>query len=456
MIFKTVEIIKTEENNHYLEWEMSPEFTGDIVDNYNFKISWSNSPSAGFVFVEDENGVSIVIDGALGPLSYTHPRKQYDFTIGYYYRIHCIAKDPPNNEKISNIQYIGMALEGYHEVMKRNEYLLYSQYAGNPSTVIKRKTWGTHCPLCWDNLRRQTTKSKCPTCNGTGLVVGYYQPIEVQISYETSPKDATHTQTGMDVFSTIGARMSNYPIVRPGDIVINNDTNRRYKINSPVHTTELPLRATYNNGAPVLSKQNYVISQLLVLKEIVSSDPEYDLRPGNITDVPQIEEPGSGAFINFHKPVTVTDPLNITIDQYLTLKYNVDDFYIENRQLRSVSGNSETMIKISGEDINFLNRVIYSKNDGTIGVANKDVSISYNKVIGINVSLAMTGQNIIIKRNGIITDDDWNWIMGKHVFFDNSGVLTQVYSKVGFYMPIAIPVTPTSILILLSRPILFK
>lgn len=452
MVFKEIEVIKTQENNHYIEWDMTPEFNGDLTDDYNFKISWSEDPSSGFIFVTDEHNVQIVIDGADGPLSYTHPRRQNDFSINYYYKIHCIKKDSPFTEIVSDAQFIGDAFQGFHLVMKRNEQLLMDQYAGNPSTVIKKKSFGTHCTNCWDNLRKQTYKSKCPICNGTGLVVGYYQPISIQIAWGASQSVGVVQESGKDVTGQIQVRMSNYPIVKPGDLIINNDTNRRYKILSPISRSEAPLRATFEDGVRKLSRSNYIVSQLLILKEIVSSDPEYDLRPGNISEVPQIEEPG-GAFINFHKAATGTAPINVNSNQVVSLSYSSNDFYLESGVLRSRQTPSDISF-VAGEDFIEINKAVYVNNDGSIGIAKYDVEKCFNRVIGVNVSIGLKDSLIVVKLSGIVNNELWDWVLGRNIFFDDNGSLTQTYIRNLFWQPIATPVSATSLLINIQRPIL--
>ncbi len=78
MEFSFVEVIKTKENWFYIEWDMTPD-PGESVDDYKFQIWWSFDPASGFIAVTDESGDPIEIDGAVGPLSYTHEHNQYNF-----------------------------------------------------------------------------------------------------------------------------------------------------------------------------------------------------------------------------------------------------------------------------------------------------------------------------------------------------------------------------------------
>lgn len=276
MIFSSVEVIKTIENEFFIEWDLisdDPPITDDYIDNYFFNIYWSKHPENEFETINDVDGYPIEIDGYTGPLSYTHRIKQYEFNVDHYYKVFAVNKIDPNYSFFSNVVFIGMHYNGIHDTMRHAEYILYNMYHGEPCKLYKRKNSGTRCTKCWSEERQQRILSFCDVCNSTGFVSGFFSPIVVQISFGASHKISVPQQNWENVFLLNEARMSNYPIVRPKDLIVNNDNNKRFVI-SKVDVTKLP---KLSESSAILSKQNYIISQILTIDEIVSSDNEYDV-----------------------------------------------------------------------------------------------------------------------------------------------------------------------------------
>jgi hypothetical protein len=268
MIFSFVEVVKTSDNYHYIEWDMDQSYP---PDDYFFEIYWSNDPVSQFQVIIDDLGEPIVIDGSIGPLTYTHQRFHYDFNQNFYYKICAILKIDITQLFYSDVAYTDNKSDGIHKTIVFNEQTLYNNYSGEECKIIKRKTFGMRCTECWSDYRRQSSKSHCPKCNNTGFLIGYYSPIICQISMDSDPKRNDLRQDGEDPTTIKRARLSNYPIVRNKDLIVTINDNKRYKIIN-VETTKLP-RLSLNSQ--VLSRQNYILSQLLTIEEIVSSDQEF-------------------------------------------------------------------------------------------------------------------------------------------------------------------------------------
>ena len=307
MIFSLVEVIKTKNNQFFIEWdlELSPTTTlspvttsttptpySDSIDDYNFEIHWARDPATGFLPVLDAQGNPIEIDGAIGPLSYLHQLEQYDFNQDSYYKIKAIKKDL-SESFFSSIVFVGMYFDGVHDTIRYAEDVLYRFYHGEPCLLIKRKSFGARCTKCWSKERQQRILSHCDICNNTGYIAGFYKPISVQISFDSDPKKSDSQKEFENVFDTKRARLSNHPIVRPKDIIVNLDDDVRYVI-THVETTKLPKLSVYERS---LSKQNYIVSQLLILETIVTNDDEYKIDIDNITDIPITDEGNTGDII---------------------------------------------------------------------------------------------------------------------------------------------------------------
>ena len=305
MIFTEIEVTKTKDNFFYIYWDAAPSPTttpdpsittttpapSELVDDYNFQIYWARDPASGFLPVLGFDGNPVQIDGAIGPLSYLHRLNQYDFNQDSYYKVLAINKIDPTINLFSSISFVGIFFDGVQDTIHYVEDLLYRNYSGEKCLVIKRKSFGARCTNCWSSERQQMIKSHCDICHGTGYLAGWYQPIPIQISFDSNPNSSNSEKEWENVFNVKRARLSNYPIVRPKDMIINLVENKRYVVNSPVETTKLPKKGDINDP---LSNQSYLLSQILTLQELNTDDNEYNLDIDNITAIPESDEGDTG------------------------------------------------------------------------------------------------------------------------------------------------------------------
>ena len=93
------------------------------------------------------------------------------------------------------------------------------------------------------------------------------------MAFDSDNRKSDSQRNFEDVYNSIRARTSNYPIIRPKDIIVNKDEYKRYVVLF-VETTKLPKHA---ESGIILSKQNYIVSQLLTLQELNPDDNEYNI-----------------------------------------------------------------------------------------------------------------------------------------------------------------------------------
>jgi hypothetical protein len=458
MRFSKVEVIKTKENYFFLEWDVYSDNPDDIpaetVDDFQFKIYWSFDPASGFIAIQDEDGDDITIDGAIGPLAYTHPYAQYDFNKDRYYKIKMINKDDQSVVTFSEMVYIGRYKDGIHEVIKYNESLLYNNYHGEPSVIVKRKSTGARCTECWSSARQQRTKSHCETCNGTGFVTGYYQPIKAQISFDSDPKATDPGKTGESVFDSKRCRLSNYPIVRPKDLIINLDDYKRYVI-VRVETTKLP---NLSKDKQTLSRQNYIISQIVTLEELNTDDDEYRMDIDNIPQPDPGDDGGSGTLPQYsrHDPATVDEPLSIDDAQHISFIYNSEDFELVDGVFTLKGSGSGLTEVIEAAEVFFEPlRVVALDDDGKGILADSLTPGHMDRVIGIALNAAIIGDNLTVRKFGRISNSEWTWVMGQRIFLGEDGALTQtVPVSPQFWMPVAQPMSETDIDVNIKLPVI--
>ena len=241
-----------------VSWSSLPFTSGS-----SFLLQKSTSPKSGWrVIAKLTTADSSFLD--------THANNTMNRHDTEYYRI-----VNPTSKKV-----IGLArAEGYidpygAEIARRHRVQLVHGKMGNKSYVFHRMHNSTRCPDCWDDILQKRSRVNCATCNSTGYIQGYYNPIEVYISF--GPEQVSVSQQ-LDGPATAPNRVqcwtSNYPIINVGDIIIESGSNRIWDVGSVGLTM-------YRR---VITKQD------LVLNREDGDDPIYSL----IGRLPTSEEGGT-------------------------------------------------------------------------------------------------------------------------------------------------------------------
>jgi hypothetical protein len=153
--------------------------------------------------------------------------------------------------------------------MIRLNSLLFREFTGRPTLVYQLRTFGERCAVCYDSVTQRRLTANCAHCYGSTFARGYHYPIYayVQISPETrAPQPQETLQTHQ---ATTQARMSIYPIVKSGDLIIERE-GARWRVQSVQFTERL--------RAPV--------QQILTITRVPEGDAEYKLPVVWDADVP--------------------------------------------------------------------------------------------------------------------------------------------------------------------------
>jgi hypothetical protein len=242
------------------------------VDDYNFYLLWSFSPTDGFHFVTDSSGTTVVIDGAVGPLHHIHYVKHTPHNREQYYKIRAQKKTDPAAYRDFPVLSMNDKTDGVIETIAYAEYMLNQYYIGDPVYVLKRKTDGGRCPECWNVYQFRRMKTHCSLCHGTGFYDGFYAAFEMNVSFDANPKIAEMNLTGEIMTTTVNARMGSFPLMSPRDMIVNKLTNARFSV-TKIDQTKLPNMAL-GRGQP--SDASHIISQVLYLAELPPDDDKYN------------------------------------------------------------------------------------------------------------------------------------------------------------------------------------
>lgn len=173
----------------------------------------------------------------------------------YYYRVVFVT---PSGDRITKTEpeYIRTDPDPYAlEIIRRNELLL-ERYISPDDPVSDGKVYifpkqsqGERCPECWDEVKRRRSKNDCEACNGSGFINGgYLDPIETYVAFSSPNEQSNPTQMGQKEESQTVAWTSNYPIVKPQDIIVEPYKNERWRVvnTNPSEKGRYVLRQTMN------------------------------------------------------------------------------------------------------------------------------------------------------------------------------------------------------------------
>lgn len=239
-----------------VKWSLRP--TSQNLKNLFFAI-WRGEQPEDLELIADR----IPHDALLEYVDYTGKLKNTEKL--YYYRIIATEYDGTHVTPLQTFKTEPFHWEGALDLVGLyiiDEHLFaFREVYGMPALIYKKHSEGARCPECWDTVLKRVTKSNCHSCFGTGFLKGYYAPIEAWMDFNPDPKVSSVAEFGLKQSSQTDALFTNYPQLKGGDIVIEVQSNRYWRV-SNVRNTE---------------KNRTTILQVLRLDEINRSDIELHL-----------------------------------------------------------------------------------------------------------------------------------------------------------------------------------
>ena len=234
-----------------VKWEIGD--TAEDLALYAFNVHRSLSPDGGYEIIA--YGITL-----FEYKDYTVDL--YDSSIRYYYKIEVVNASAGLNELSADYGQIMYSPPDNvaNAIIYHEEMLL--KLGDNPMVyaLIKRR-FGARCPVCWDPIQKKTTKSQCTACYQISFTGGYLPPSLIRMSFTPTERQERMAVEGVkDVDGVVSAWTGNYPVLQPGDIIVDT-LNARYDVVSVVPST----------------KRRYVTHQVLALRKIPPTGIIYKL-----------------------------------------------------------------------------------------------------------------------------------------------------------------------------------
>lgn len=117
----------------------------------------------------------------------------------------------------------------------RKEALLLQRRAGVKGWLLKRRVWGDLCVACTDPVTHQINDANCTSCYGTGIVGGYYAPIEYWVIVNPAQRiQRIFPDVGIVSETKQTIRALAYPFPTTNDIWVQAYTDQRYVIQGDI------------------------------------------------------------------------------------------------------------------------------------------------------------------------------------------------------------------------------
>jgi hypothetical protein len=218
-----------------VSWEIAT--TTETISDYVIDIMRSEDPvysASGIFWVAsglDANDVSSYTDYTISGLDITNQWSYRNYYLQLRNTVTPATSDIYGPYKIETTRDLTAK-----EVIRRHALTLKDKYGGQPLLVLKRKTNGTHCTVCYDATLGRRSEEKCLTCYDTAWVGGYWAPLETQGMFNASPKRHQITVWGLWQPGDTILTMTNFPQIAPRDVIVDK-INRRWNV-VQIRTTE--------------------------------------------------------------------------------------------------------------------------------------------------------------------------------------------------------------------------
>lgn len=233
-----------------------------IVDLHSVLIQWNDLSGEHFQLEKStspEGPFEVVAAHLIVPLFVDKDVNLFQRGLRYYYRVKVFMGGV-------EIQESSIATPEYNKPDGIANKLIYENRAvlkvmrNPPVYVLLKERSGKNCPNCYNPITKRPRFSDCNYCNGTGTIFGFHKPIKTLISRDISQQVDYKTMLDSQKINdtTVGAWITNYPMLTPGDIIV-DITNQRFDVQSI---------------APRMASQ-YLIRQVLNLVPLEKGHPAY-------------------------------------------------------------------------------------------------------------------------------------------------------------------------------------
>lgn len=224
ILIDTLDIRSYQSEQLTLTWVFKD--TIELLEDYEIDVYRSENPG-----LSNFDGYDIVASGiSANVFSYTDTgiTGLYDPLRTWYYKLdvkNTVTDDTSAQPEIAAYRKGNSTDRIALEIIRRKNIPL-QRKVGRDFYILKRRTYGTHCTDCWDEVTGRMLISSCSTCYDTGWLDGYFEDIYLKGMMTVSPDHNQITMFGEWVPKDIVIHVLNFPPLRAKDIIVDDENNR--------------------------------------------------------------------------------------------------------------------------------------------------------------------------------------------------------------------------------------
>lgn len=180
----------------------------------------------------------------------------------YYYKVDVLDKDKKKINTLGPVKAEYQKMNGIARAIMA-EYEIVLRVMANPTykLLLKRRS-GINCVHCYNETTKRVSFQGCKVCNGTGVIEGYFDPIEIRLSKDISQETEYNSMLDSErvKHTNVNAWALAYPRLSPGDVIVDR-LNQRYRI------TQVSPR----------THSHVLLRQILQLVPLEKGSPAYDV-----------------------------------------------------------------------------------------------------------------------------------------------------------------------------------
>jgi len=209
-----------------------------------------------------------------------------------YYRLKSVRKNDATDVVYSDAATLAADPDLIAQEIRLLEQTVFKEFIGRTCWLFPVRTFGQYCPHCMDVGKGGTyrkIRSNCLTCYDTKYARGYMDPMELSVQFDPSPKAQQALGTGETQQSNTTARMSYFPLVKPGDIIVEPE-NRRWRVVKVSSTERLRAKVHHEMTLHEISKGDIEFAMEIDVGELRNLAPSPERNFSNPQNLEAFED----------------------------------------------------------------------------------------------------------------------------------------------------------------------
>jgi hypothetical protein len=223
--FREVTAEPIEQGEVLVAWELRPLGTGEDIAGSFFVIQRSGGLAGPYLTISGQiDDANTYVDRAL-------PRKHQNRKLTY--RVLLQRVNPATNLIETLADSLPVTINPDPDLLAleivRQFRVLHRRATGTLCAIFSIRDFGHRCPVCFNETQMRSTRSNCAACFSTGFLGGYFAQVNAFVDFEPTKEAVQITQFGEFQENDTVVWITNYPPVKPRDVVV-DQMSRRWKV----------------------------------------------------------------------------------------------------------------------------------------------------------------------------------------------------------------------------------